>query len=66
MIKREIKFEDYKKYLEQNKIIWKEELKLRSKLHKVCTEKINKIDLKKRIQTKGGIKHMHIELYENI
>ena len=45
MIKRMIKFHDYKKYLLNDEVILKSQQRFKSKVHDVYTENINKIAL---------------------
>ena len=58
VIKRNIKFQDYKDYLE-NKKIFNSQQRFRSELHNIFTEKVIKIVLRmnddERIQTRSGI-----------
>ena len=55
VIKRILKFNDYKDYLFKNEIILKSQQRLKSEAHNVYTEEINKIALNsnddKRLQT---------------
>ena len=55
VIKRILKFEDYKNCLQNNKMILKSKRRLKSEAHNVFNEKINKIALSsnddKRLQT---------------
>ena len=44
-MKRRVKFEDYKKCLQNNRIVLKSKQKFKSKTHNVFTEDINKIAL---------------------
>ena len=57
--KRELKFEDYKNRLENNKIVLKAQKSFRSDAQNVCTEKVNKIDFSvtdnRRLQTSDGV-----------
>ena len=59
VIKRKIKFENYKDCLESNKVILRSQQRFRSELHNVFMEKINKTTLSsnddERIQTLDGI-----------
>ena len=43
MIKREIRFQDYKDCLENSKTMQRSQQEFRSKAHSVLTEKVNKI-----------------------
>ena len=56
---RELKFEDYKNRLENNKIVLKAQKSFRSDAQNVCTEKVNKIDFSvidnRRLQTSDGV-----------
>ena len=45
IIKRVLKFNDYKNCLLNNEIILKSQQKFKNKEHSVCTEEINKITL---------------------
>ena len=55
VIKRRLKFNDYKDYLLNNEIILKSQQKFKGEAHNVCTEVINKIALSsnddKRVET---------------
>ena len=55
VIKRRLKFNDYKDYLLNNQIVLKSQQRFNNKRHDVCTEEINKIKLStnddKRLQT---------------
>ena len=59
IIKKETKFKNYKKYLENNKAILRSQQTFRSKFHNVFIEKVGKITLSanddKRSQTLGGV-----------
>ena len=59
IIKREIKFEDYKNCLDNNKTILRSQQMFRSKLHNVFMEMVKKVALSanedKRIQTPDGV-----------
>ena len=58
VIRWETKFQDYKRYLENNKTKLKSQQRFKSEAHKILTEKVNKIALitnyNKRIQTPDG------------
>lgn len=58
VIKRKIKFQDYKEYLEKNKTILKQQQRFRSESHNAFIEKVNNIALSKnndkRIQSPDG------------
>ena len=58
VIKREIKFQNYKVHLKNNKTILKSRQRFRTETHNLFTEKVNKIVLSanddKRIQTLDG------------
>ena len=60
IIKRRLKFEDYKKCLNDNQIILRSELKFKSEVQNVFTEEINKIVLSfnddKRLQSFNKVK----------
>ena len=43
IIKREIKFQDYKECLENNKTIMRLQQRFRSEAHNIFTEKVNRI-----------------------
>ena len=59
VIKRILKFENYKNCLQDNKIILKSQQRFNSEAHNVLTEEINKIELSsnddKRLQNFDGI-----------
>lgn len=59
MVKQEIKFQEYKESLENNKTILKSPQRFRSEAHSVFTEKVNKVSLSanydKRIKTSDGV-----------
>ena len=59
VMKRKIKFEDYKKCLGNNETIVRSDQRFRSEAHNVCTEKVKKIVLcanhDKRLQTLAGV-----------
>ena len=59
MIKRRLKFEDYKKCIQNNEIILKSQQRFKSEAHNVYAEKINKLALSsnddKRLQTFDNI-----------
>ena len=63
VIKRRLKFNDYKNFLVNNKIILKSQKRLKSEAHNVYTEEINKIALSgngdKRLQTFDKITRYH-------
>ena len=45
IIKQRLKFEDYEKYLQNNKIILRSQQRFKKEAHDVFTEKVNKIAL---------------------
>ena len=59
VIKREIKFQDYKTRLKNNRTILRTQQRFRSEAHNVFTEKVNKISLSanggKRMQKPDGV-----------
>ena len=65
VIKRRIKYENYKDSLFQNKTILRPQLRFKSDLHIVHPEEVNKIaissDDDKRLQTQDKLRHIHME-----
>ena len=59
LIKERFKFEDYKKYLQNNRVTLRSPQRFKSEAHNVFTEDVNKITLSsnddKRLQTFDGI-----------
>ena len=65
LLKGELKFKDYKNFLENNKKFFRSQQRLRTEAYNLPTEKINKSALSsngdKRLQTLHEISHIHME-----